>query len=254
MKWRFIEHFGYPGAFHMAVDEILLSTVGKGSSPPTLRAYTWRPRAVSLGRSQRRDIKLDERRCISEGVDVVVRPSGGRAVLHGDDLTYAAVFPADGILGAGGIAATYKRLAAVLIRALAVLGVRADLARSHGAGGAAASLPCFTAPARDEILVDGRKLIGSAQRRTKSAVLQHGSILVRGDQTDMANLLAEEEAASALRRSLRGRTVTLEEILGRTVAFGEVAVALKEAAEDVFEAKVAAGELSPEELAGLGMR
>jgi lipoate-protein ligase A len=252
MNLRFIEHFGYPGAFHMAVDEILLATVGSGKSPPTLRAYTWRPYAVSLGRSQRQSFPLDAQKCRQAGVDVVVRPSGGRAVLHGDDVTYSAVFPADGILGAGGIGATYRRLAAVLLQALAYLGVEADLARSRAVNSSGAALPCFTAAARDEVLVGGRKLIGSAQRRTKSAVLQHGSILMRGDQTVLTSLLADEAGAADLRKSLAGRTITLEEILGRSVSFSDVAGALRKAAAVTFDAEIIQGELSDEEVSAVG--
>jgi lipoate-protein ligase A len=249
MTWRFIEHLDYPGAFHMAVDEALMETVGSGESPPTFRAYTWRPYAVSLGRSQRQSIRLDRRKCLEAGVDVVVRPSGGRAVLHGDDVTYSAVFSSEGVLGGGGVRATYRRLAGVLLRALVYLGIEADLARSRGLENRVPALPCFTVAAKDEILVGGRKLIGSAQRRTKSAVLQHGSILVRGDQADMAFLVSDDEGARSLRGSLAGRTVTLEEILGRPVGFSEVAGALRKAISEVFESEIAPGELSADELA-----
>jgi lipoate-protein ligase A len=252
MKWRFVEHLGFPGAFHMAVDEMLLDRVGSGQSPPTFRAYTWTPPAISLGRSQRQGLRLDSKKCSRAGVDVVVRPSGGRAVLHGDDVTYSAVFPADGILGAGGIGATYKRLAGLLLRALRSLGIEADLARSRASDETQAALPCFTAAARNEILVEGRKLIGSAQRRTRSAVLQHGAILVRGNQAALASLVADEEAARGLRRSLAGRTVTVEEILGRPVSSAEVAGALKKAAGEVLDWEITCGELSQEERQAIG--
>ena len=252
MNWRFVEHLGYPGAFHMAVDEMLLDRVGSGQSPPTFRVYTWTPPAISLGRSQRQGLRLDRKRCRHAGVDVVVRPSGGRAVLHGDDVTYSAVFPVDGVLGAGGVGVTYRRLAGLLLRALRFLGIEADLARSRASDRTQAALPCFTAAARDEILVGGRKLIGSAQRRTRTAVLQHGAILVRGDQADLASFVADEEGAGSLRCSLAGRTVTVEEILGRSVSFAEVAWALNKAAGDVFDTEITYGELSQDEAAAIG--
>jgi lipoate-protein ligase A len=231
----------------MAVDEALLELVGRGLSPPTLRAYTWRPPAVSLGRSQRRSISLDPDKCASAGVDVVVRPSGGRAVLHSGDVTYAAVFPVDGLLEDGGLRGTYLRLASVLVCALRRLGVVADVASSRDSSGGMA-LPCFTTAARDEILIGGKKVVGSAQRRTRDAVLQHGAILVQRDQTELASLVAGDDDSRALRNGLAGVTVGLEEVLGRRVAFEEVASALAAGAEEVLKVTVVDGNLTEEEL------
>jgi lipoate-protein ligase A len=247
MKWRFLKHKDRPGAFHMAVDEALLDLVGRGQSPPTLRAYTWCPPAVSLGRSQRRSINLDQEKCARAGVDVIMRPSGGRAVLHDGDVTYAAVFPADGLFEDGGLRGTYLRLAAVLICAFRRLGVAADVSSTRDSCGGAA-LPCFTTAARDEILIAGRKLVGSAQRRTRDAVLQHGAILVKRDQMKLASLVTGEDESRALRSGLAGRTVGLEEVLGRPVTFEEVAAALVAGAEEVLNVTIADGVLTEEEL------
>jgi lipoate-protein ligase A len=250
-KWRFLKDIERPGAYHMAVDAVLLESVGFGASPPTLRAYTWTPHAVSMGRGQRRTLKLDPKKCREAGVDVVVRPSGGRAVLHGEDVTYAAVFPVDRLGGVGGVGETYRRLAGVLTSALRSLGIETDLADSRALGGPGAALPCFTSAARDEILYKGRKLIGSAQRRTRSAVLQHGAILVRGSQGDLASLVSSDAEAGKLREDLAGVTVTLEEILRRPVEFEEVAAALGAAAEDVLGVSLAEGMLTEEEAAAV---
>jgi lipoate-protein ligase A len=235
----------------MAVDSALLESVGRGSSPPTLRAYTWRPYAVSVGRGQRRTLRLDPDRCRAAGVDVVVRPSGGRAVLHGADVTYAAVLPVEGEAATSGIAETYRRIAAILSTALSSLGVETDLADSRAVGGPGSALPCFTSAARDEILYRGRKLVGSAQRRTRTAVLQHGAILAGGAQGDMASLLADQDGAPRVRRSLAERTVTLEEILGRSLSFDEVAGALGAAAEKVLGVSLFQGMLEEEEAAAV---
>lgn len=248
MEWRFLKDVERPGAFHMAVDSALLDSVGRGDSPPTLRAYTWRPHAVSLGRGQRRSLRLDPDKCRRAGVDVVIRPSGGRAVLHSGDVTYAAIFPAEGLIGAAGVRGTYRRLAGVLMATLSRLGIEAGLASTRELGGPAAALPCFTSAARDEMLVEGRKLVGSAQRRTRTAVLQHGAMLVRGDQTELASLVVGEEQAKALREDLAGRTVTMEELLGRSLTFDAVAEALRSAAEEVLDVGVVDGKLAEEEL------
>jgi lipoate-protein ligase A len=205
---------------------------------------------VSLGRGQRRSLKLDAGKCRRAGVDVVVRPSGGRAVLHGDDVTYAAAFPANGAVGEG-VAETYRRLAAVLSSALGRLGVETDLADTRAAGGPGRALPCFTSAARDEILHQGRKLVGSAQRRTRGAVLQHGAILAGGDQGDLAGLLEGDGGSAEVRKELSGRTVTLEGILGRRVSFEEVAGALRDAAERVLGVTLSDGMLTEEEAAAV---
>ncbi len=248
IEWRFLTHEDMPGAFHMAVDEALLDLVGRGDSPPTLRAYTWRPAAVSLGRSQRNALQLDPESCLRAGVDVVLRPSGGRAVLHKGDVTYSAVFPVRGLLDGGGVPATYRRLAGVLMSALRILGVEPDMAPTRRLGGRRAALPCFTAAARDEILIGGKKVVGSAQRRTRSAVLQHGAILVRGSQAELASLIADEGEAEALRRDLSARTACLEESMNRPVAFEEVTAALKAGAESALDAEIVDGELTEDEL------
>jgi len=187
------------------------------------------------------------RKCREAGIDVVVRPSGGRAVLHGDDVTYAAAFPAGGLFDAGGIHGTYRRIAEMLRAALEEIGVRVEVADAREAGGPGRAVPCFTSAARHEILVGGRKVVGSAQRRTREAVLQHGAILVRGNQAKLAEFVADAEAQAALKRSLEGRTVTLEEILERPVSFEEVSLALRRAAMRVLGLDVQEGELTQEE-------
>lgn len=176
-----------------------------------------------------------------------MRPSGGRAVLHGDDVTYAVVLPGDGNVGGGGVAQTYRRVAAVLTSALGDLGVETDLADTRAVGGPGAVLPCFTSAARDEILHKGRKLVGSAQRRTRTAVLQHGAILAGGSQGDLASLIAGDGSEDEVQDYLAGRTVTLEEILGRRVCFDEVAHALSAAVERVLGVRISEGMLTEEE-------
>jgi lipoate-protein ligase A len=155
----------------MAADETLLSMVTTGA-PATLRFYRWDTTCLSLGYGQ----KISSERlaaCAAAGVSVVRRVTGGSAVLHGADLTYAVVAREDML--PDGLAGTYSFVGAALIAALESLGITAEAAPRPTAP-VARGFDCFAVPAGDEICVGGRKLIGSAQRRSGGGVLQHGSI------------------------------------------------------------------------------
>ena len=161
----------------MAVDEALLASAVE-SGPPTLRFYRWSGPWLSLGYRQR----LNAARlaaCTRSGVGVVRRTTGGRAVLHGEDLTYAVVAREEAL--PAGLAATYAFVAEVLREALAALGVAAEPAPRPATAQRAEAFDCFAEPAADELCVGGRKLIGSAQRRAGGGVLQHGSIRLAPD-------------------------------------------------------------------------
>jgi lipoate-protein ligase A len=186
----------------MAADVALLDAVTVGA-PSGLRLYRWDPPAVSLGRFQADD-DVDRAACVRFGMDVVRRPSGGKALLHGGDLTYAVAMrrpPGR----AGSVRAVYELIAGALIAGLAELGVTAAVARHDGPG---TGPVCFTAQQGADLRVGERKLCGSAQTRTTGAVLQHGSILLHRLPVDETDLLVPPGDRDAL----RAVTVTLEEL------------------------------------------
>ncbi len=155
----------------MAEDARLLEAVGAGA-PPVLRFYRWARPTISLGYAQDAAAAVDAAAAERLGVDVVRRPTGGKAVVHDDELTYAVVVPA-GLLP-GDVRRSYALLAEGLVSGLRALGVDA---RCHdGSEPPGASALCFVAPSWHEITLDGRKLVGSAQCRRGGAVLQHGAI------------------------------------------------------------------------------
>jgi lipoate-protein ligase A len=164
----------------MGLDEALLRSACAGAT--TLRLYTWRGPWVSLGFGQRAD-PLRVERCRAEGVGLIRRATGGAAVLHGSDLTYAVAAPAGAL--PPGLVGTYRLVSDALVEALRGLGVDAwRNPGSQGKGGSARPFDCFLEPAPDEICADpprNRKLVGSAQRRAGGAVLQHGSIRLTPD-------------------------------------------------------------------------
>jgi lipoate-protein ligase A len=230
--WRFLNTGSADGATNMAVDEALLVGVDRGESPPTVRVYRWDPPTVSAGYSQDIARELDLAACAERGFGVVKRPTGGRAVLHAGELTYAVVAPSGAPPLGSTIRETYRAIAGALLAALRELGVEADLERvgsgPSGRGGAA-SAPCFTSSGRFEIVVGGRKLVGSAQRRSGAGVLQHGSLLLDGTHAEIAGVIAlgGETARRRLRKLLATKTTNLDTLLGRSVSYDEVALAVR---------------------------
>jgi lipoate-protein ligase A len=167
------------GVSNMAIDAALLDEVEASKEPKTIvRFYRWRKPTVSLGRNQKIAAAVDEAFCAEQGFDIVHRPTGGRAVLHDDELTYAVISNDSAHFGET-IYANYKRVSEALCLGFNRLGVPAVLApetrridpQSNGA-----DPPCFLSPSRYELTVDGLKIVGSAQRRLRRSFLQHGSM------------------------------------------------------------------------------
>jgi len=176
--WRLLTDPPATGAWNMAVDEVLLDGAAAGSAPPTLRFYEWAPPCLSLGYFQAFDV-VDVAGCLRLGVDVVRRPTGGRAILHDRELTYSVTLPLRLLGGDRAVLPSYHRLSLALERGLNRLGAPVVLAPERAAQPGPDHGPvCFDRPSAHEILLDGRKLVGSAQVRRATAILQHGSILI----------------------------------------------------------------------------
>lgn len=187
MRWRvLVEAEPVSGARNMALDHALaeLSQPGEG----VLRFYAWSPHTVSFGRNEPAMGVYDARRAGDEGIGLVRRPTGGRAVLHAHEVTYCAVLPVDAL---GGLRSAYVRINEGLVEGLRALGCPAALAGGGPALPPDAG-PCFQAPAPGEVTLDGRKLVGSAQVRMGDAILQHGSVILSGDQSVLARLRGGE--------------------------------------------------------------
>lgn len=167
-----------PGAWQMALDEALFREAEEGRElRPVLRFYRWAPPCLSLGHHQDPSLAADLDFCRSRGIDVVSRPTGGLAVLHDDEVTYAVAAPLDRPpFGGLNLMETYARIAAALLEGFRLLGLPAQLSRRRVSPGPHSAAPCFQVPTKDEILIRGRKVVGSAQRRGKRAFLQHGAI------------------------------------------------------------------------------
>ncbi|MFN8645521.1 MAG: hypothetical protein U0104_02075 [Gemmatimonadales bacterium] len=216
MRWTLItDTAGHPGWWHMALDQALLDRAEQ-TGEGFVRCYRWAPWCLSFGRHEPALRRYDRARLEAAGLDLVRRPTGGRAVWHARELTYAVAAP----LGAlGTLAASYREIHEVLARALGRLGVNASLAPAARpvAPGAGA---CFASPAGGEVLVGGRKLVGSAQLRQGGALLQHGSLLLEDDQATVA--------AFTVGHAPEGGEATLAVVVGRAVPFEEVSALVVE--------------------------
>jgi lipoate-protein ligase A len=234
----------------MAIDEAILTAVAEGRSRLTLRFFAWQPPCLSIGYNQA-TAEVDITRCQQGGVDIVRRPTGGRAILHTDELTYSIVAPQGEPRVAGGVVESYRRLNAGLVRGLRLLGVDVAQAEAGHAQDADVSAACFDAPSAYEVTAGGKKLVGSAQVRRKEAVLQHGSLPLQGDITRICHYLVvpSEERREELRRELRARATSLELVLGRVVPFDQVAEALVKGFSKALNLRLESGELSQHELA-----
>jgi lipoyl(octanoyl) transferase len=234
----------------MAVDEAMGLAVARGEAPPTLRLYAWEPPCVSLGRNQPL-ASVDGARCMERGYDIVRRPTGGRAILHTDELTYSVVARQDDPLMAGMVLETYLRLSHGLVAGLRRLGVDAEEAPGTNRAGPDVSAACFEVPSAYEILAGEKKLLGSAQTRSAGFVLQHGSLPLTGDLTRVVDCLtfAHEEEREALRGSLAGHATTVEAVMGRLVSFTEAGDAMVAGFRDTLELDLIPGELTAAEQA-----
>ncbi len=203
------------GPVNMALDQAVAEAVAAGDSLPTLRIYGWKPPAVSLGRHQH-VAEVDLVAIDARGYEVVRRPTGGRAILHMDELTYSVAAPASEPRVSGGVMDAYLRLSNALVEGLQNLGLR-EAAKAPGnvRAGSDVSAACFEAPSAYEITAGGRKLMGSAQSRRAGYVLQHGSLPLTGDITRLIDVLVlPDSEAGALRVELANRACTLAQALG----------------------------------------
>lgn len=245
--WRLVIGGEADGATNMAVDQAILDAVVEGASPPTLRFYAWSPPCLSLGRGQcLSDADLET--CRATGTDIVRRPTGGRSILHTDELTYSVTLLQTDPRAEGGVVEGYRRLSEGLLAGLHSLGVPAAQAVGLRKPGADETAICFETPADYEITVAGRKLVGSAQWRARGGVLQHGALPLCGDLARIVDYLALSDVErEAQRRHVRLYATTLEEATGRILPFDRVAQSLAEGFAQALNLTLIPGELTEQE-------
>ena len=249
-EWRLLITPARRGAWNMAADESILEHIGRGEAGPTLRLYAWEPACLSLGQAQP-FADVDEARLAERGWDVVRRPTGGRAILHTDELTYSVIAPPDEPAVAGTLLESYNRLAAGLLNAVRILGLPAEMKLGPRQAVDTSNPVCFEAPSAYEITVAGKKLIGSAQARRREGVLQHGSLPLAGDLTRITQALVfnEESSRQAAGQRLLRRATTAEAIIGHGVQWDAAAEAFRCGFESELGLRLVPGTLSASEAA-----
>jgi lipoate-protein ligase A len=247
--WRLIVSQPSRGPLNMALDEAILEAVSAGKSPPTLRLYAWSPPCLSLGVAQpAADVDLEA--LTQAGWDIVRRPTGGRAILHTDELTYAVIAGSHNRHVAGDILTSYRHLSQALLAALSELGLTTQTVPGDNSDPGPSGYPvCFENPSAYEITAGGKKLIGSAQVRRKHGVLQHGTLPLQGDLGRICRALhfnSVDEREAAVER-VRDRATTVESVLGHGPDWETVAEAFKRGFEGALGLVFERGEASAAE-------
>ena len=219
------------GPANMARDHALATLAHPGTG--TLRFYRWHPATLSFGRNEPVTVGYRELLRRHPEMGVVRRPTGGRAVIHDREMTYSVVVPARAF---GGLRPAYRKINEGLVEGLRRLGV--DATWATGRALSPESGPCFLEPAEGEVVVGGRKLVGSAQARVEGTILQHGSLLLVANQEALFAHGQREGCGVSGRgeRAVKGprRPVTLAEVLGEVPPWGRLVAALAAGFEDVF--------------------
>lgn len=238
-KWRIFLSGKKDALYNMALDRILLKRLSNGDSQHTLRLYGWQKPAISVGYGQDpyKILKID--RCRRDGISVVKRVTGGRAILHNSDLSYSVITHNSDPLFGGKLQDSYIKISELLCRGLNRLGVNAELSprkreniNSSGMKLENRVTPCFLSVSRFEVTVGNRKIVGSAQRLTKECFLHHGSILLDDVNDKLLDYLVivaeknqsqkENQVKDLLYEEFRRHTITVSGILGRKVSFDEI--------------------------------
>ncbi len=240
--WKFLNTGRSPGAFNMSYDEQLARELFASEHEGVVRVYGWKPPCISIGFHQSFEgVNLDK--CRMEAIDVVRRPTGGRAVLHWEEATYSVVAKANG----ESISEVHRSIGLALERGLKLLNSEIALAQPEPSGQRSerpySNIPCYVSIARYEIQYRGKKIVGSAQRRYSfgpkvgpsnsqgncEIILQHGSILLGPAHRRLAEFLSleDEQAIRAVEREFEMKSIELSSILGRRVEFEEVTECLQ---------------------------
>lgn len=228
VAWQLIVAPKKPGIFHMEEDLKLFQAHEEGTPGSTLRIYSWQPKCISLGYSQKIEQEIDLNNANKLDWEHVSRPTGGGIVFHNEaEVTYSLVTDLNDPALPGGLVPSYCKLSEAVVKALQFLGVRAEVS-----GQAQGTRPkargqrslCFSYPAEYEVVAQGKKIVGSAQKRGRRTLLQQGSIFVKQTEKNAFTLLKQPYDVL--------NAVSVEEVLGKKVGFNEISRALVKGFEE----------------------
>ncbi|MBN1164520.1 MAG: lipoate--protein ligase family protein [Candidatus Krumholzibacteriota bacterium] len=248
-KWLYLDDEPCSGYLNMATDEFLLERVERGGGAPVLRLYSFQPPAVTIGFHQAAHRAVDVEALRRDGIDLVRRITGGRALLHDGEITYSLAAPLDAKVFGSGLRETFLSISRALVRSLAILGVEAQVAPGpNHTRKVEKSGPCLASASRYELTVRGKKIAGSAQRRKKTSFLQHGSILLDRTSAGITSYLAKSFDSW-------GEFITsLSEETGAKMETREVKRIIRDGFADTFGVDFKELRFSPEERARIRTR
>ena len=231
-KWRLLKTENNSASNNMAIDRAVLVANSEGKVPPTVRFFTWKPAAISIGYFQSLEEEVDLDVCKKYGIDYVRRITGGGAVFHDKELTYSIVIPEDHFQIPKNIMESYGRICGALIKGLKQLGIESRYV-----------------PIND-IVTNGKKISGNAQTRKAKTVLQHGTIIMDVDVEKMFSLLKvpNEKIRDKLISDVKQRVTSVKHILGEVISFKKAAEAMKIGFEEEFDVELNEGTLTKEEI------
>jgi lipoyl(octanoyl) transferase len=252
--WRFIDSGSCSPSFNMALDEALLDWHSEGKIPPTIRFYGWSPATLSVGYFQKveKEINLDEVK--KQGLGFVRRPTGGRGVLHDQELTYSVIVSEEHPDMPKTVTEAYRVISEGILKGFQSLGLEAYFAiprtdEERNSLKNPRSSVCFDAPSWYELVVEGRKVAGSAQTRQKGVILQHGSILLDLDEDKLFSLFKypSERVKERMQRAFKNKAVAINEISPQKITMDMARVAFKKGFEDGLQIELEPYELTQEE-------
>nr|WP_304220622.1 biotin/lipoate A/B protein ligase family protein [Fredinandcohnia onubensis] len=253
--WRFIDSGNCSPEFNMALDEALLDWNSEGKIPPTIRFYGWNPPTLSIGYFQKVAREIDLEAVKKYGLGFVRRPTGGRGVLHDQELTYSVIVSEEHPEMPHTVTEAYRVISEGILQGFRKLGLDAYFAVPKTAEEREGlknprSAVCFDAPSWYELVVEGRKVAGSAQTRQKGVILQHGSILLDIDEDKLFDLFKypSERVRERMQRNFKNKAVAINALRENPVTIDEAKLAFKEGFEEGLNIVLEPYQLTDEEL------
>lgn len=252
--WAFLDTGNQSAAYNMAVDEALLDWHSKGLIPPVVRFYGWEPAALSIGYFQKAEKEVDFDAIRKYGLGFVRRPTGGRGVLHEHELTYSVIVSEEHPDMPTGVTEAYRVISEGVLQGFRALGLAAEFAVPRTEEEKASlknprSSVCFDAPSWYELVVEGRKVAGSAQTRQKGVILQHGSILLDIDEDKLFSLFhyPNDRVKERMKRAFGNKAVAINALRTEQVTLDEARVAFKKGFEEGLTIHLEALDLTSEQ-------
>ncbi|MCK4259255.1 MAG: lipoate--protein ligase family protein [Halanaerobiales bacterium] len=253
MKWRLLNTGFQSPAYNMALDEANIILLSQGKVPPTIRFYGWLPASISIGYFQKMSDEIDVESCKRQGIGIIRRLTGGRAVLHDDELTYSLTALESDPMFPSTVIESYKVISKGILEGLHRLGIPAEMVSLEKKGRKALnpfdSSACFDAPSWYEIAVDGKKMVGSAQNRQQGVILQHGSILNTMDVDKLFSVLrfSSDRIKKRMKNIFCDKATSIDEVLGNRYPYVTLVNALREGFQEALKIDLELGELTREE-------